>query len=157
MLRAATVDIDLVDPRSPAARTALGQYFDELDRRFRSGFDPGAADAADDAAMRPPHGAFLLLGNDGAAVGCGGLQPVDDRTAEIKRMWIHPDWRGLGLGHRLLSRLEAVARQLGRRRVVLDTNDVLTEAIAMYEGAGYQAIERYNDNPYAYHWYAEEI
>lgn len=95
--------------------------------------------------------------SDDATLGCGGLQRLDDRTAEIKRMWIHPDWRGLGLGGRLLARLEAAARGLGRSRVVLDTNETLTEAITMYERAGYHPIDRYNDNPYAHHWFAKDL
>lgn len=157
LLRAATVDTDLVDPRSPAAQSALVRYFGELDERFRSGFDPGAGGAADVAAMRSPDGAFVLMRSDQATVGCGGLQRIDDATGEIKRMWIDPDWRGLGLGGRLLTRLEAVARELGRTRVVLDTNETLVEAIAMYERAGYQQIERYSDNPYAHHWFAKDL
>lgn len=157
LLRAATVDTDLVDPRSPAAQSALARYFGELDERFRSGFDPGAGGAADVAAMRTPDGAFVLMRSDQATVGCGGLQRIDDATGEIKRMWIDPDWRGLGLGGRLLTQLEAVARELGRTRVVLDTNESLVEAIAMYERAGYQQIERYSDNPYAHHWFAKDL
>lgn len=157
LLRAATVDTDLVDPRSPAAQSALARYFGELDERFRSGFDPGAGGAADIAAMRSPDGAFVLMRSDQATVGCGGLQRIDDATGEIKRMWIDPDWRGLGLGGRLLTQLEAVARELGRTRVVLDTNETLVEAIAMYERAGYQQIERYSDNPYAHHWFAKDL
>jgi GNAT superfamily N-acetyltransferase len=68
-----------------------------------------------------------------------------------------PRLRGLGLGRRLLARLEDVARDLGRTRVVLDTNEVLVEAIAMYERAGYRSIERYNDNPYAHRWFAKDL
>ena len=136
---------------------ALRHYFGELDRRFRSGFDPGAADAADLDALRAPDGAFLLMRSDDATVGCGGLQRIDDRTGEIKRMWIDPHWRGLGLGGRLLARLEIVARGLGRERVVLDTNESLTEAIALYDRAGYHPIERYNANPYAQHWFAKDL
>jgi DNA-binding MarR family transcriptional regulator/GNAT superfamily N-acetyltransferase len=157
LLRAATVDIDVVDPRSPAAQSALRQYFGELDDRFRSGFDPDAGSAADVAAMRSPDGAFLVMRSDQEIVGCGGVQRIDDGTAEIKRMWIHRDWRGLGLGGRMLTRLEAVARTLGRTRVVLDTNEALTEAIAMYQRAGYRSIERYSDNPYAHHWFAKDV
>jgi DNA-binding MarR family transcriptional regulator/GNAT superfamily N-acetyltransferase len=157
LLRAATVEFDVVDPRSPSARHALAQYFDELHARFPTGFDPGAADAAGDAAMRPPVGAFLVMRSDGSTVGCGGLQRIDEHTGEIKRMWIDPDWRGLGLGRRLLGRLEDEATHLGRTRVVLDTNASLTEAIAMYGGAGYQPIDRYNENPYAQHWFAKDL
>jgi DNA-binding MarR family transcriptional regulator/GNAT superfamily N-acetyltransferase len=157
LLRAATVTFDRVDPRSAEARTALARYFAELEQRFRSGFDPGAADGDDVDGMRPPDGAFVLVHSDDVAVGCGGLHHVDRRTGEIKRMWIDPDWRGLGLGPRLLACLEGVARELGRQRVILDTNESLTEAIAMYERAGYHAIERYNDNPYAHRWFARML
>jgi DNA-binding MarR family transcriptional regulator/GNAT superfamily N-acetyltransferase len=158
LLRAATVAIDLVDPRSSAARFALRRYFGELDDRFRSGFDPhdGGADS-DAAALRPPDGAFLVMFSDHTPVGCGGLKRIDERTGEIKRMWIHPDWRGLGLGRRLLARLEAVTRELGHTRIVLDTNETLLEAITMYSRAGYHSIGRYNENPYAHHWFAKDL
>lgn len=152
------VDIQVVDPESDDAREAMAQYFAELHTRFRSGFDPDAGGAAQDAtSLRPPDGAFVVVRHDLVVVGCGGVQRLDEQTGEIKRMWIHPDWRGLGLGARLLARLEAVARELGRVRVVLDTNETLTEAIAMYERAGYRSIERYNDNPYAHHWFAKDL
>ena len=89
------------------ARTALDQYFAELDARFRSGFDPGAVGADADAhALTAPDGAFLVMTSDRSVVGCGGVQAVDAETAEIKRMWIADAWRGLGLGARMLSRLE---------------------------------------------------
>jgi DNA-binding MarR family transcriptional regulator/GNAT superfamily N-acetyltransferase len=158
LLRAATVTFDQVDPRAPDAQGALGQYFDELAQRFRSGFDLGEAGTdSDAAALRPPDGAFLVMRSDGATIGCGGLQRVDARTTEIKRMWIHADWRGLGLGRRMLTQLEDTARTFGRRRLLLDTNETLTEAIAMYERAGYRPIERYNDNPYAHHWFTKDL
>ncbi len=72
-------------------------------------------------------------------------------------MWVHQAGRGVGLGHRTLDRLEAEVASLGYTRVVLDTNDTLTEAIAMYERAGYDAIDRYNDNPDAMCWFAKRL
>ncbi len=90
-------------------------------------------------------------------MGCGGVQRLDPDTAEIKRMWIHPDWRGAGLGSRLLRHLEERAAGLGHRRVRLDTNGTLTEAIGMYGRAGYRPTERYNDNPYAQAWFEKEL
>ncbi len=157
LLRAATVVFDTVDPSTREARTATAAYFAELDRRFPTGFDADGAAVHDRRALRPPDGAFVVVRDDAALVGCGGVQRIDDGTGEIKRMWIHPDWRGLGLGRRLLDHLEQVALGLGRARVVLDTNGTLTEAIAMYGAAGYVAIERYNDNPYAQHWFAKDL
>jgi DNA-binding MarR family transcriptional regulator/predicted GNAT family N-acyltransferase len=158
ILRAATVRFDAVDPRSPEAQLAIAAYFSELDRRFDEGFDPGAGGADHDAHMlAAPNGTFLVVTNDENVVGCGGVQCVDERTAEIKRMWIHSDWRGLGLGTRLVERLEIEAAELERQRVVLDTNESLTEAVAMYTRAGYRAIERYNTNPYAHHWFEKSL
>jgi DNA-binding MarR family transcriptional regulator/GNAT superfamily N-acetyltransferase len=157
LLRAATATFDHVDPRSPAATDALARYFGELDARFPTGFDVGAGGGDDLVPLAPPDGAFVLVATDETTIGCGAVQRVDDRTAEIKRMWIHPDWRGLGLGARLLAHLEDTARRMGRAGVVLDTNATLREAISMYERSGYHAIERYNDNPYAQRWFAKEL
>lgn len=158
LLRAATITFEVVDPRSAAARSAMVLYFAELNRRFRSGFDPDEGRAARDAtALRAPRGAFVVIRGDHTIMGCGGLQRLDGRSAEIKRMWIHPDWRDLGLGSRLLVKLESIARQLGCSQVVLDTNETLVEAIAMYKRAGYHPVERYNDNPYAHHWFAKDL
>ena len=80
----------------------MGRYFAELDRRFATGFDPGAGD--DPALYRPPHGTFVVARSDGDPVACGGVQPLGEGTAEIKRMWVHDDWRGAGLGARMLRR-----------------------------------------------------
>lgn len=157
LLRAATVVFEPVDPGSRDARVATASYFAELDRRFPTGFDAGTASAQDRRALRPPDGTFVVVRDDVALVGCGGVQRIDEHTGEIKRMWIHPDWRGLGLGRRLLAHLEGTAQELGRTRVLLDTNGTLTEAIGMYRSAGYQPIERYNDNPYAQHWFAKDL
>lgn len=158
LLRAATVEAEVVDPGSPAAIAALRRYFGELDARFRSGFDPVAGGADDDlAALRQPAGTFVVVRSDDEVAACGGVQRVDARTGEIKRMWVDPSWRGLGLGQRLLARLETAAADHGWQRVVLDTNETLTEAITMYQRAGYQPIERYNDNPYAHHWFSKHL
>ena len=157
LLRTATVTFDVVDPASPDAQHAMTSYFAELDARFPTGFEPGDALHVDALAMRPPQGAFVVVRSDMEAIGCGGLQRIDDETSEIKRMWIHPQWRGLALGSRLLRHLEQLARELGRRRVVLDTNGSLREAISMYESTGYARIQRYNDNPYAQHWFEKDL
>jgi DNA-binding MarR family transcriptional regulator/GNAT superfamily N-acetyltransferase len=157
LLRTATVTFDEVAPDSSDARFTLDRYFAELDARFRTGFDPGAAGADDVDGMRTPHGTFVVIRNDGASVGCAGLHRIDDTTGEIKRMWIDPDWRGVGLGRRLLAHLEDWAEALGCATVVLDTNETLDEAIAMYERAGYERTERYNDNPYAHHWFRKVL
>ena len=150
-------NFSVVDAGSPEARLALERYVGELEQRFPTGFDGGQALDEADAAFNEPSGRFVVALLDGDVVGCGALLWLDQDTAEIKRMWVDPQRRGIGLGRRLLAHLEGEASRAGRSRVVLDTNAALTEAIAMYRAAGYVAIERYNDNPYAHHWFAKQL
>lgn len=157
LIAGATVEFDVVDPLDVDAQHAMARYFEELDRRFPGGFDPGDATTADAEAMSRPDGVFVLVHSDGNPVGCGGVQRIDGATAEVKRMWIRPDWRGLGLASRLLAELEGHAARLGHRRVVLDTNSTLREAVGLYESRGYEATDRYNDNPYAQRWYRKDL
>lgn len=157
LLRAATVTFDVVDARTPEARAAVTDYFAELAARFPGGFEAGDALDSDAVSFDAPDGAFVVASDGTDVVGCGGLLRLDATTAEIKRMWIHPQWRGVGLGRRLLAHLESVAVEKGRSTVVLDTNATLVEAIAMYQRAGYRAIDRYNDNPYAQRWFAKDL
>ena len=107
--------------------------------------------------MAPGAGAFVVATSDGEPVACGGVQQLEDRGGEIKRMWVHPGWRGAGLGSQLLRHLEQVATDLGHETIRLDTNGTLVEAIAMYERAGYRRIGRYNDNPYAQAWFEKPL
>ncbi|KQV75098.1 hypothetical protein ASC61_08840 [Aeromicrobium sp. Root344] len=156
LIRAATVSLDLVDPASEHARTAVAAYFQELDETFEGGFDV-AAGAADEQSLGGETGRFVVAVSNGAVVGCGGLQSLSDDIGEIKRMWVHREWRGLGLAGRLLRRLEEESMALGHRVVRLDTNSSLAEALAMYRAAGYVEIPRYNDNPYPDHWFEKRF
>jgi ribosomal protein S18 acetylase RimI-like enzyme len=151
LVRAATVQLRTVDPRSAMATRAVEQYFVGLNRRFPGGFDADTARAADAAAVGDGTAVFVVASSDGRPVACGGLQALAAATGEIKRMRVHPEWRRAGLGSRVLRHLEAVAVELGYETVRLDTNGTLTEAIALYERPGYRRIARYNDNPYASH------
>jgi GNAT superfamily N-acetyltransferase len=80
-----------------------------------------------------------------------------EATAEIKRMWVAERFRGLGVGATMLTRLERTAAELGYRRVVLDTNGALSEALSLYRRSGYAVTDRYNDNPYAQHWFTKSL
>jgi DNA-binding MarR family transcriptional regulator len=155
LVRAATVTFQPADPASPAARDVVGRYFAEIGRRF--GFDPSGEAEKDIELLVPPSGVFVVALSDGEPVACGGLQEIAPGVGELKRMWVHGDWRGAGLGSRLLRHLEDQARALGHRVVRLDTNGALTEAIDMYERAGYRAIERYSDNPWATHFFEKAV
>lgn len=155
--RATSITFDDLDPQSADAIAAIKAYFDEIDERFPTGFDPGDSLTADAPDYRPPGGVFVVAYAGDEPVACGGLCDNANRISEIKRMWVSPDWRGVGLGRRMLEQLEARAANLGYDTVRLDTNSVLTEAIAMYTSSGYHAIERYSDNPYAKHWFEKRL
>jgi DNA-binding MarR family transcriptional regulator len=159
LVRAATVTLEPVDPTSPAATRAMAAYFAELDARFPDGFDAGSQSTKDAELLSPPRGVFVVAVSDGEPVACGGVQTIEADLVygEIKRMWVHAHWRGAGLGSRLLRHLEALAADLGHDVVRLDTNDTLLEAIGMYRRAGYAEIERYNDNPYARHFFEKRL
>ena len=77
--------------------------------------------------------------------------------SEIKRLWVDPSVRGLGLGRRLLVSLEQRAAEAGSPIVRLDTNRVLTQAIAMYRAEGYREVPPFNENPYAHHWFEKDL
>lgn len=157
LLRAAALTFDPVDPTGAEATAAMASYFSELDVRFPSGFDSADALGPSAAAMSGATGIFLVARADGEVAACGGVQRHTSGTGEIKRMWVAPPWRGAGVGRRMLAELERSAAELGYRHVVLDTNATLTEAIAMYEAAGYTPTDRYNDNPYAERWFTKRL
>lgn len=157
LVRAATISFETVPPLSAPARAATAAYFAELDRRLPGGFDAPSQSARDAAALAPPEGAFVVTLSDGAPVACGGVQTIGPGVGEVKRMWVHDDWRGAGLGSRLLRHLEEVSAGLGHTVVRLDTNDTLTEAIALYRRSGYRSVPPYNDNPYARAWFEKVL
>jgi DNA-binding MarR family transcriptional regulator/GNAT superfamily N-acetyltransferase len=157
LLVASTVTIEVQDPRDPDARTCLRTYFQELVGRFEAGFDPALSVGATDADLSPPAGLFLVATRHGEPVGCGGLRLPGGEPAQIKRMWVAPTTRGLGLGRRLLGELEARAQLAGAGIIQLETNQALTEAIALYRSAGYQEIAPFNDEPYAHHWFSKQL
>src|SRR5690349_9436438 len=102
MREGAAVDVNVEAPDSVDARWCLDQYFQELARRFDTGFDPARSNPASDEEMRPPSGFFVLARLDGRPAGCGVLKRKDSTTAEIKRMWTAPSARGRGVARSVL-------------------------------------------------------
>ncbi|HYA50319.1 MAG TPA: MarR family winged helix-turn-helix transcriptional regulator, partial [Streptosporangiaceae bacterium] len=157
LLAASTVQVTVSDPRHADARACLQAYFSELSQRFDGGFDPARSIPADDAELTPPAGLLLVATLHGEPAGCGALKFHGGAPAEIKRMWVTPAGRGLGLGRRLLADLEAqaAARRVGTLR--LETNRALGEAIGLYRSAGYREVPAFNDEPYAHHWFEKTL
>jgi DNA-binding MarR family transcriptional regulator/predicted N-acetyltransferase YhbS len=157
LVRAALVEVAAEAPDSADARRCLDAYFRELAARFEEGFDAAADDSARVEDMTPPSGLFVIARLDGEAVGCGGFKRVDKATGEIKRVWTAPSARGIGVARRMLRTLEAAAREAGVNTLRLDTNRALSEAHALYRSEGYREIGRFNDNPYANHWFEKRL
>jgi DNA-binding MarR family transcriptional regulator/GNAT superfamily N-acetyltransferase len=157
VLTSAGVQITTVDPEHPDAQYCLAEYVTELNRRSERGFDPSVGATALPDEVRPPAGEFFVAYLHGEAVGCGAVKHHADAPAEIKRMWIAPNARGLGLGRRLLERLEACALAGGARVAHIETSAVLVEALSLYRSTGWVEVPAFNDEPFADHWFEKTL
>ncbi len=99
----------------------------------------------------PPSGELLLArGADETAIGCVALRPLpDDGVCEMKRLYVAPAGRGMGLGKALMTAIIAEARRIGYREMRLDTLPSMTAALALYRQAGFEPIDAYYDTPIA--------
>ena len=96
----------------------------------------------------PPDGRLLLVEHDGQLAGCGALHSLDATTAEMKRLYIRSNFRGLGLGRALAERILADAKSIGYQSIRLDTvAGTMDDAIALYRRMGFREIEPYRPNP----------
>jgi DNA-binding MarR family transcriptional regulator len=151
------IDILPADPTDSAARACLAAYFALLAEKIAGISAAHVPDPDPDAPLfRPPQGAFLLAWCDRLPVGCVSLKPLEPGVAEVKRLWIDPAARGLGLARRLMRSVEDAARDLGYRSLKLDTNAALTEAIALYERSGWTPTAPYTGFP-ATHWFCKPL
>jgi GNAT superfamily N-acetyltransferase len=108
--------------------------------------EPGANHfQLDPGEVTHDRGTFLVIYRGGTPVGCGALRLLDAETAELKRMYVSPLVRGKGLGRRLMGALEAEARVLGVRRLVLETGIRQSAALALYRATGFQPIPLFGE------------
>ncbi|MDQ0988055.1 GNAT superfamily N-acetyltransferase [Streptomyces sp. V2I9] len=154
---ASEITLDTVDPDHPDARHCLRAYFSELAALLDTGFEPGRSLLPDAGLLRPPSGLFLVARLHGEPVGCAGLKLPTGAPAEVKRMWVSPAVRGLGLGRRFLAELEGRAAAHGHELLRLDTNARLGAASGLYRSCGFQEVAAFNDEPYAHHWFEKRI
>jgi GNAT superfamily N-acetyltransferase len=122
---------------SPAAASLVAELQEEYVAVYGG---PDETPMAPDEFV-PPDGAFLVLSRDGEVAGCAGLRRHDGTTAEMKRVFVRESRRGQGLGRVLLTAVEERARELGYRRIVLESGDRLWAALELYRSAGYTPIE----------------
>jgi GNAT superfamily N-acetyltransferase len=124
----------------PIAQGLIRELMDDLNTRYG---DDSSGHPLDPAAFTPPQGTFLVAYCDGQPVGCGGLHRHADDIAEIKRMYVQPDYRGRGISRSLLDALEDAARRGGYTEIWLETGLGQPEALQLYETRGYTRIEPY--------------
>ncbi|MER5886172.1 GNAT family N-acetyltransferase [Streptomyces sp. NPDC001941] len=105
----------------------------------------------------PPTGGFVVARLGGEAVGCGGFLMLDGDRAELTRVFLRHGHRGRGGAGPLLRAVEDGARELGARRMVLNTRLDLVEARALYARHGYAEIPAYCTGPYMEVWYGKEL
>jgi DNA-binding MarR family transcriptional regulator/N-acetylglutamate synthase-like GNAT family acetyltransferase len=157
LLQVSMVRFAIEDPDSKDARWCFEQYFAELNARFDSGFDPALSLSADVRELTAPEGALIVARLHGNPIGCVALKFHGESPAELKRMWVSPSARGLGLGRRLIAEAEKHARRQGVRVVRLETNRALIDAIELYRRTGYVEVEAFNAEPYAHHWFEKTL
>jgi GNAT superfamily N-acetyltransferase len=145
------------DPTTADARWCFDQYFAELDARFEAGFNPALSISADARELTPPAGILLIARLRDRPIGCGALKFHAEAPAEVKRMWIAPAARGLGLGRRILREIERHACEAGVAVLRLETNRALSEAMALYQRSGYREVKAFNAEPYAHHWFEKRL
>jgi GNAT superfamily N-acetyltransferase len=146
------VEIRREDPDSAAARELFARYMELVRSRLGQDFEPTEAIFASEEVFSGPGAAWLVVYEGGRPVGCGGLRMLDDGVAEIKRMFVLATARGRGHGRRLLTELERIARENGARRVRLLSTEVLAEARALYQSAGYHVMSTYRADGRQDYW-----
>jgi GNAT superfamily N-acetyltransferase len=165
-----TLEVRTVPADAPEVDDLLDAYLDEREATFPSAQGSYARKRTPAAEFTPPVGTFVVAYDDDVPVGCGGLRRIpndgdgdddrdgdDDVRFEVKHVFVTPAGRGRGVATAVMDALEAGAVRLGATAVVLDTNDSLVAAGAMYRSRGYQRVEPFNENPNATAWYRKPV
>jgi GNAT superfamily N-acetyltransferase len=139
------------DPTASPARELLAAMVAEMNELYGDIEGPSMPSATP-ADFAQPAGTFLVGYSDGESVCAGGLKRLDERAAEIKRMYVVPAARRRGVARALLDALEDAARARGYALVRLDTGPRQPHAMKLYRAAGYADIGNFNANPLAAYW-----
>jgi putative acetyltransferase len=131
------VTITLETPRRPE----IIRLLDMSDAYAASLYPSESNHLVDLSSLEQPSVSFFVARNDGVAVGCAALVEAGDGTAEIKRMFVDPDARGLRAASRLMDKLEEQATKSGLKAIRLETGIYQPEAICLYRKYGYVEIE----------------
>ncbi|MGA2640798.1 MAG: GNAT family N-acetyltransferase [Spirochaetia bacterium] len=130
----------------PVVRELFAEYGQSLgiDLSFQ-GFDEELASLPGKYA--PPHGAVIVARSEGTPCGCVALRRIDERTCEMKRLYVRPGCRGLRIGAELVTRIIEAAKDRGYEAMRLDTLPSMSSAVSLYRSFGFQEIQPYIYNP----------
>src|SRR5262245_65982818 len=137
------VTVERSDPALPEARRLIEQ----LDEYLFSLYPPASNHLLPVEALRQAGVTFLLARVDGQAAGCGAFVDRAGEYAEVKRMFVRPEFRGLKVGRLLLEELESLARAAGLALARLEAGGLQPEALRLYENAGYLRRGPFGDYP----------
>lgn len=127
------ITVEAEDPFCDAAALLIQELSELLGNMYG---DDGAGNFAP-ADVTVPRSAFVIARQHGRPIGCGAVRPLTETTAEIKRMYIAPAARRLGIGRRILEELERLAAEFDYHDIWLETGRDQPEAIALYKSSGY--------------------
>jgi putative acetyltransferase len=136
-----TLSIAIERPDQPETIALLAEF----DSYLTALYPPESNHILDVATLRAPDIRFFVAREDAAVVGCGALWLEEDGYGEIKRMFVAPAARGLGIAKRLLLAIEAEARRLGLHTLRLETGIYQTEALGLYAAVGYREIRPFGE------------
>ena len=143
MISTDEIEIRRDDILSPVVQRLISALNAELEARYpEEGANHFRLDPEEVADGR---GAFLVVYIGGQSVGCGAVRRIEPTVAEIKRMYVAPEARGLGIGRQVLLELEAEAQRLGATRLVLETGPRQPEALALYHRAGFVEVPNFGE------------
>lgn len=136
---------------SPSEIAAIKLLFRDYEQSLRidlcfQGFEQELASLP--GKYGPPGGELLLaLDREGNPIGCVALRPIDQQVCEMKRLYVDPSARGLGLGSALVESILEAGRRIGYREMRLDTLPTMEQAVALYRRFGFEPIEPYYETP----------
>jgi putative acetyltransferase len=136
------IAIQPADPREPEVRRLV----EELDRYQMALYPAESNHLLDIETLAQPQMRFFSVAVDGKIVGCGGIWLHED-YAEVKRVYVHPEARGLGLAKKIMAQLEDEARSAGRTVARLETGIWQPEALGLYQALGYADRGPFGDYP----------
>lgn len=104
----------------------------------------------------PPDGRLYLAISGGKYAGCIGLRKFGEGICEMKRLYVRPEFRGLGIGNALIEKIITDSKAIGYKKMRLDTiKEKMGKAVEIYMKNGFVEIEAYYENPYPHTLYME--